>query len=60
MIPQNIQNEISIFCKITYVSKKFIRGTTSVPVSGKVFDEEELFAGVEAVLDGWWTEGRIV
>lgn len=36
----------------------FIPGASPVPVSGKVFDEEELLAGVEAVLDGWWTEGR--
>lgn len=36
----------------------FVSGQTLVPVSGKVFDEDELLAGVEAVLDGWWTEGR--
>ncbi|MBO1318039.1 lipopolysaccharide biosynthesis protein RfbH [Acanthopleuribacter pedis] len=30
-----------------------------VPVSGKVFDEKELQYGVGAVLDGWWTEGKI-
>ncbi|MEM3361746.1 MAG: DegT/DnrJ/EryC1/StrS family aminotransferase [Candidatus Anstonellaceae archaeon] len=29
-----------------------------LPVSGKVFDEEELKNAVEAVLDCWWTEGR--
>jgi CDP-6-deoxy-D-xylo-4-hexulose-3-dehydrase len=29
-----------------------------VPVSGKLFDENELINGVEAVLDGWWTEGK--
>jgi CDP-4-dehydro-6-deoxyglucose reductase, E1 len=37
---------------------KFIPGVTPVPVSGKVFDEDELINGIEAVLDGWWTEGR--
>ena len=36
----------------------FIPGKSLVPVSGKVFDKEELIHGVEAVLDGWWTEGR--
>ncbi len=30
-----------------------------VPVSGKVFDEKELQSGVGAVLDGWWTEGKV-
>ncbi len=29
-----------------------------VPVSGKVFDSEELINAVDAILDGWWTEGR--
>lgn len=29
-----------------------------MPVSGKVFDEKEMVNAVEAVLDGWWTEGR--
>jgi len=29
-----------------------------VPVSGKVFDENEMMNAVEAVLDGWWTEHR--
>ncbi len=29
-----------------------------VPVSGKVFDGDELANAVDAVLDCWWTEGR--
>jgi len=37
----------------------FVPDETSVPVSGKVFDEKEMINGVEAVLDGWWTEGRM-
>lgn len=44
--------------KQAFTRKKFISGVSSVPVSGKVFDEEELINGVEAILDGWWTEGR--
>lgn len=31
---------------------------TNVPVSGKVFDAEEMCLAVDAVLDGWWTSGR--
>lgn len=38
--------------------KKFIPGETYIPVNGKVFDENELFNGVESILDCWWTEGR--
>jgi len=30
-----------------------------IPASGKKFDERELISGINAVLDGWWTEGRI-
>lgn len=29
-----------------------------VPVSGKVYDENEMMNAMEAVLDGWWTESR--
>ena len=39
-------------------NKKFILGTTYVPVSGKVFDEEEINNAIEAAREGWWTEGR--
>ncbi len=38
--------------------KKFIPGESVVPVSGKVFDEQEIIEAVDAVLDGWWTDGR--
>jgi len=37
--------------------KEFIPGETYIPVSGKVFDEQELLFGIESVLNGWWTEG---
>jgi CDP-4-dehydro-6-deoxyglucose reductase, E1 len=38
--------------------KKFIPGETYVPVSGKVFDKEEIDNAIAAAKDGWWTEGR--
>ena len=38
--------------------KKFIPGKTYVPVSGKVYDEEEINNAIEAAKDCWWTEGR--
>ncbi|GAH31688.1 unnamed protein product, partial [marine sediment metagenome] len=37
---------------------KFESGEDYLPVSGKVFGREEMRLAVEAVLDGWWTEGR--
>lgn len=36
----------------------FIPGTTYVPVSGKVYDREEINYAVKAAKDGWWTEGE--
>lgn len=41
-----------------FTDKKFIPGQTPIPASGKVFNEREIELMVEAVLDGWWTEGR--
>jgi CDP-4-dehydro-6-deoxyglucose reductase, E1 len=29
-----------------------------IPASGKIFDKEEIGNAIEAVKDGWWTEGR--
>lgn len=58
MISKTIQKHILAHYKKNFAKKKFVGGESSVPVSGKVFDEKELFNGVEAVLDGWWTEGR--
>lgn len=40
--------------------KTFIPGETYIPITGKIFDEEELVNGMQAILDGWWTEGRFV
>lgn len=41
-----------------FAEKKFIAGESAIPVSGKVFDHEELNAIVESALDGWFTTGR--
>lgn len=37
---------------------KFVPGKTYIPVSGKVFDHEEIDNAIQAARDGWWTEGR--
>lgn len=57
-IMNNLNNEIKKIYKNKFLSKKFIPGRSSVPVSGKVFDENELVFAVNAVMDGWWTEGE--
>ena len=36
---------------------KFVAGETEIPVTGKVFDKNELLAAVEASLDFWLTSG---
>ena len=38
-------------------TKVFVAGESAVPVSGKVFGEEELVAAVQASLDFWLTAG---
>lgn len=40
------------------INKPIVAGTDYIPVTGKVIDEQDLLAGVDAVLDGWLTTGR--
>ncbi len=58
MIPKSLEKQIKAYYKKTFGKRLFIAGKSHVPVSGKVFDEDELIAGTESILDGWWTEGR--
>lgn len=37
---------------------KFIPGETYIPVSGKVFDKEEINNAIKVAKGGWWTEGE--
>lgn len=55
---ESLKKELLKAYKAKFPAKKFIPGESAVPVSGKVFDEEEILSATEAVLDGWWTEGR--
>ncbi len=41
-----------------YAPREFVPGDDAVPVSGRVFDERELVALVDASLDFWLTSGR--
>jgi CDP-6-deoxy-D-xylo-4-hexulose-3-dehydrase len=36
----------------------FLPGVSSVPVSGKKYNVDEILGIFEAALDGWWTSGR--
>jgi len=40
------------------MKKKFVPGETYIPVSGKVFDKEEINNAIKVAKDGWWTEGE--
>lgn len=42
----------------TWGDRQFLPGRTSVPVSGRVFDADELVLLVDAALDFWLTTGR--
>lgn len=53
-----LHSEIKKIFKSKFSPKIFIPGESPVPVSGKVFDEKELINMVEAVMAGWWTEGK--
>lgn len=57
-INKNISQLIVEEYRNRFAGKKFIPGESSVPVSGKVFDEKEMLNMVDAVMNGWWTEGK--
>jgi CDP-4-dehydro-6-deoxyglucose reductase, E1 len=46
------------YYKTAVTKKQFISGKTPIPVSGKVFDAEEIKYLVDASLDFWLTTGR--
>lgn len=49
---------VSQYHSAHFLHKEFIPGKTSIPCSGKVFDEQELIHLVDASLDFWLTTGR--
>lgn len=55
---QSLKDEIIKFYREKFSPSSFVPGKSLVPVSGKVFDEQEILLATEAILDGWWTEGR--
>lgn len=57
-LPAALQKEITAYVAKHFNSAPYDPEKTLVPVSRKTFDVQEMLLGVEAVLDGWWTEGR--
>lgn len=57
-LKQEILKLVDQFSKEKFTKVDFVPGESSVPVSGKVLNNEELKFMVEASLDGWLTTGR--
>ena len=53
-----LHSEIKKIFSSKFPARQFAPGKSMVPVSGKVFDEKELINMVDAVMEGWWTEGK--
>jgi CDP-6-deoxy-D-xylo-4-hexulose-3-dehydrase len=55
---REILNAVKTWYSSHQEPRKFVPGETTIPVSGKVIDEEDISNLVEASLDGWLTAGR--
>ena len=57
-LKEEILNLVEQYHAEMFPDKPFVSGATNIPVSGKVFDHEELQYLTESALDGWFTTGR--
>ncbi len=57
---KKISDLVKAFQKERHAEEVFVPGKTPVKYAGRVFDETELQAAVEASLEFWLTEGRFV
>jgi CDP-6-deoxy-D-xylo-4-hexulose-3-dehydrase len=55
---QQILTLVTKYAEETLVSKPFLPGETSVPVSGKVLAADDFVSLVDSSLDGWLTAGK--
>jgi CDP-6-deoxy-D-xylo-4-hexulose-3-dehydrase len=54
----DILDRVSPYFNAAFASKPFVPGVTPIPVSGKVFDADDVRHLVDASLDFWLTTGR--
>jgi len=54
---QEITAKIAAYYRQAHAPRPFVPGETRVHYAGRVYDEQELIAAVEAVLDFWLTAG---
>jgi CDP-6-deoxy-D-xylo-4-hexulose-3-dehydrase len=53
-----IRGQVGEYYREAFPAPPFVPGTSPVPISGRVFDEQELELLVESSLDFWLTTGR--
>ena len=53
-----IQKLTTEYYQEAFPAREFVPGTSAVPVSGRVFDDADLFSIVDSGLDFWLTAGR--
>lgn len=62
MSSKRLRDEIKLkivdYYQKAFAAKEFIAGETYIPVSGKVFDADDIVHLMDASLDFWLTEGR--
>lgn len=57
-IKQSIRSLVTEYYTEVFSRKDFKPGKSHIPVSGKVFDDADIYHIVESALDGWFTTGR--
>jgi CDP-4-dehydro-6-deoxyglucose reductase, E1 len=57
-IKNKIHDLIKEYHDEAFQQKPFVKGTSTVPVSGKVFDHKELCMITDSALDAWFTTGK--
>ena len=57
-IKQEIRSLVNDYYQEVFRPKEFFPGKTHIPVSGKVFDDKDIYNIIESALDGWFTTGR--
>jgi len=55
---RQILDLVGEYCAEAFPAKDFVAGESSVPISGKVFDQAEMRLLVDSSLDFWLTTGR--
>ncbi len=55
---ERILNLVAEYHAETFAARPFVAGETPVPVSGRVFDDEDMRSLVDSSLDFWLTTGR--